>query len=1510
MSHTLAKRATAFVVAACMTAQPAIAAITDISNVPLASAAGTNFLPNLLFTLDDSGSMDRNYLPDYVNDTNTCMVSDDGTACQAGDPPFAAGGQTGMNGVAYDPNFTYLVGLSSNGQPVLNPPTGTLTPTSVSPDAYLGGSNVNLTTNSPDNRYCNGTGGSAVCKRNGADNTGVVTPVGIEVQSFTQANVLGPGQFPYRTNPSSASLTTFGLPEMMSIGTFSRAGNVVTVDTVEPHGLVAATDRIFVTGTGQAGMDLAFVAIATVPNANRFTYTSTSSGTITARAGSYRRYGPGSFQRSGNTVTVTATSNHLVVTGDIATFVVPTQTSMNATNVAITVTSATTFTYTVGGSATIPATAGYGVRTGLYNVRTPITGAPAVYRITPIEYCTDAALTDCMLVIPPATPPASHPYAATVRFCRTRGEALAPGLVTGTSILAPATSPTPRCQLKYVNVTGLQTYIFPRFSWFTRDTVTSGVATYGNRPSRSDCVGAPTCTYAEEMQNYSRWFTYYSNRMRMMKTSAGRAFLSFISNPTGTPPRPDRIRVGFITINPTTPNTTSGNAGSSVLSCKYLKIDNFNTTHAGNWYTKFYSIVPNPSTPLREALSRAGWIFAGKLNTGLTNGIPTADDPIQASCQKNYSIFTTDGFWNQGTGQDIAGNTLLNHDNVDNQVIAPYTDKMVSRASGTYDGNILNGTTAGTSPGGRGTLADVALYYYKTDLRGGTDSLGNPTGPATSPSTTPPGGDVSTNNVLPGPKDFVEHQHMVTFTLGLADGLMRYQADYESALTGDFANIKNGATGCFWATGICNWPAPQADGQSALDDLWHAAVNGRGNFYSALNPNALATGLTDALNKLDISFASAAAAATSSPNVASGAEFAFSTRYQTANWSGEVYAQKIDPLTGDVGTRETVGSARVAALESRAERRYPQPLDVRLGDGDEAQALQLPLDDSGGKGVLQQQVHSPEHDDPVHDADALPAHRRERRRQGGAFPARPDRPGDDRVPRPRGDRRRQQRDSDRHGRHHQRPAAVRAGQAVLRVFRPRLHDLQERDSDRPERNPVHRGQRRLPARLRRGHRGRELGLHAQVRDAGGLSDCRLGLRRETPVFPRRHAGVPGCVRRLFEHLENRPGGRGERRRARLLRRGHHRSPEPEGAVGILLRPDIVRHQRPRPRTGLRQPGHRQAQARRQVGGGRRLGAQQREHGRRQGLLLCARRDHRPDPSQGEHRLGLHDDSLRPCESRRLVRQGTRRCAVRLDIRRRSERRYLAHGHEPGHAGLQSARAQRAAHDDACPHALRHAEGRVHAGRLQPITARPVATPLTVTGLGRKRIVYFATGRYLGNSDLADAGAGGPAWQQSIYGLMDKDTGVSLGDVRASGTLVQQTLSPLGPGKRAVTKNAVDWSARNGFYIDLLPNIDAIPTDGERIVLDLQLVLGTLVVTSTIPEKGGCTPGGFSYQYNLDFKTGGYVGNSAPAVGSGSKSELIVGTAIVQTSDGSIKAINKSYTGENTPANVGIDPFTR
>src|SRR5262245_57858164 len=123
MRTNTAMRFTACTLAACLVAQPAFAALTDISNVPLGSTAGASYLPNLLFILDDSGSMASDYNPDYVNDNNGCMTDSGGaTACTRGDPPYEAGGANGFNGVGYDTNFTYLNGLSSTGQPVVNPP--------------------------------------------------------------------------------------------------------------------------------------------------------------------------------------------------------------------------------------------------------------------------------------------------------------------------------------------------------------------------------------------------------------------------------------------------------------------------------------------------------------------------------------------------------------------------------------------------------------------------------------------------------------------------------------------------------------------------------------------------------------------------------------------------------------------------------------------------------------------------------------------------------------------------------------------------------------------------------------------------------------------------------------------------------------------------------------------------------------------------------------------------------------------------------------------------------------------------------------------------------------------------------------------------------------------------------------------------------------------------------------------------------------------------------------------
>lgn len=75
------------------------AAQTDIANVPLANT-GTAVLakPNLMFILDDSGSMDWEYMPDDIGNTGTYGYR-----------------SAQCNGVAYDPSYTYNPPVRADG---------------------------------------------------------------------------------------------------------------------------------------------------------------------------------------------------------------------------------------------------------------------------------------------------------------------------------------------------------------------------------------------------------------------------------------------------------------------------------------------------------------------------------------------------------------------------------------------------------------------------------------------------------------------------------------------------------------------------------------------------------------------------------------------------------------------------------------------------------------------------------------------------------------------------------------------------------------------------------------------------------------------------------------------------------------------------------------------------------------------------------------------------------------------------------------------------------------------------------------------------------------------------------------------------------------------------------------------------------------------------------------------------------------------------------------------------
>ena len=153
-------------------------------------------------------------------------------------------------------------------------------------------------------------------------------------------------------------------------------------------------------------------------------------------------------------------------------------------------------------------------------------------------------------------------------------------------------------------------------------------ATTTTFPSSDGGTWTRTLVGAAEQQNFAIWFTYYRTRILLVKSAASLAFT----------PLTDSFRVGFITVKPKDNPTDA-----AINASKYLAIDDFTTTQRGLWFAKLFSQKPSGSSPTREGLARVGRHYAGK-HDGINEGMP--EDPVQFSCQQNFTIMTTDGYWN------------------------------------------------------------------------------------------------------------------------------------------------------------------------------------------------------------------------------------------------------------------------------------------------------------------------------------------------------------------------------------------------------------------------------------------------------------------------------------------------------------------------------------------------------------------------------------------------------------------------------------------------------------------------------------------------------------------------------------------------------------------------------------------------------------------------------------------------------------------------------------------------
>lgn len=360
----------------------------------------------------------------------------------------------------------------------------------------------------------------------------------------------------------------------------------------------------------------------------------------------------------------------------------------------------------------------------------------------------------------------------------------------------------------------------------TRVDIVSTTVTYPKASTRTDCGASSTCTYTQEIQNFANWFSYYRTRILMTKSSIGLAFAPI--DPVVSPVNPSKFRVGFNAINK--PGSTNSNT-SVADDAGWLTIRDFDKDQKQSFYTKLYAINPNGGTPLRDQMDRIGQLYKGTLSkfdyTGNDPYRASATDASLVSCRPSYQIMSTDGFWNGASGD------------------SPFTASS--------------------------SLADIADYYYKTDLRTGL-----------------------ANNVKPtNTRDTATTQHMTTFTIGLgADGTIPYST-----------------------TEPTTWPAAKADDPTAIDDLWHAAVTGKGRYFSAKNPVELQTGLIGVLKDIAIQGGAAASGAISGSAI-SGDSLFYAPSFESGTWIGHLRAYSLS-ASADVGVEQWDAAIKLPAWNVR-----------------------------------------------------------------------------------------------------------------------------------------------------------------------------------------------------------------------------------------------------------------------------------------------------------------------------------------------------------------------------------------------------------------------------------------------------------------------------------------------------------------------------------------------------------------------------------------------------------------
>ncbi|TBU81100.1 pilus assembly protein PilY [Pseudomonas daroniae] len=353
---------------------------------------------------------------------------------------------------------------------------------------------------------------------------------------------------------------------------------------------------------------------------------------------------------------------------------------------------------------------------------------------------------------------------------------------------------------------------------------------------------------SDQQQNFANWYSFYRNRALATISAAALAFYDLSSS----------VRLTWQGLG----NCTSF-TGNDTSNCYNNSLKEYSATHKGQLYAWLQNINFNQSTPLPAALKRAGEFY--------TTAAPWQKNPNGTgnttqntyACRASYHILMTDGQWNATT-------TMPSNFRHDATTFTLPDGRTYSERKPFYDSQAQ-------------TLADLAMHYWATDLQ---PSLDNKV-PAYIPFKS---GDTTTDywNARNDPATW---QHMTNFVmgLGLTESLNNTNVPWAgSTFTGTgYNNLVDGTA---------TWPAASSGSANNVYDLWHAAINSRGEFFSVDSPEAMVQAFDDILSRIADRKSTAARPAINSGQVSTDENdngtlktVSYQTSYASDdNWSGDV----------------------------------------------------------------------------------------------------------------------------------------------------------------------------------------------------------------------------------------------------------------------------------------------------------------------------------------------------------------------------------------------------------------------------------------------------------------------------------------------------------------------------------------------------------------------------------------------------------------------------------------------